>query len=89
MLNRPKKLNSLDASMIRKIVPRLIEWEKSDLANVVVMKGAGEKALCAGGDVTALAHLNSESEDGWQKSAQYFALEYKLDHYIATYSTLR
>ncbi|KAF5630905.1 enoyl hydratase [Fusarium sp. NRRL 52700] len=85
MLNRPKKLNSLDASMIRKIVPRLIEWEKSDLANVVVMKGAGEKALCAGGDVTALANLNSESEDGWRKSAQYFALEYKLDHYIATY----
>ncbi|KAM0238260.1 hypothetical protein ACHAP5_008783 [Fusarium lateritium] len=86
MLNRPKKLNSLNASMIRKIVPRLIEWEKSDLANVIVMKGAGEKSLCAGGDVAALAKLNQESPDGWQKSAQYFALEYKLDHYIATYN---
>ncbi|KAM6522286.1 3-hydroxyisobutyryl-CoA hydrolase [Fusarium falciforme] len=84
MLNRPKKLNSLNASMIRKIVPRLVEWEKSDLANVVVMKGAGEKSLCAGGDVAALAHLNQQ-EDGWKKSAEYFALEYKLDHYIATY----
>ncbi|KAF4970619.1 hypothetical protein FSARC_2400 [Fusarium sarcochroum] len=85
MLNRPKKLNSLNASMIRKIVPRLIEWEKSDLANVIVMKGAGEKALCAGGDVAALAQLNQESEDGWKKSSQYFGLEFKLDHYIATY----
>ncbi|KAF4465554.1 enoyl- -hydratase [Fusarium albosuccineum] len=85
MLNRPKKLNSLNASMIRKIVPRLVEWEKSDLANVVVMKGAGERSLCAGGDVAALANFNQEGEDGWKKSAEYFALEYKLDHYIATY----
>jgi 3-hydroxyisobutyryl-CoA hydrolase len=85
MLNRPKKLNSLNASMIRKIVPRLVEWEKSDMANVVVMKGAGEKALCAGGDVAALAQQNSDISGGWQLSADYFALEYKLDHYIATY----
>ena len=85
MLNRPKKLNSLNDSMIRKIVPRLIEWEKSDMANVVVMKGAGEKALCAGGDVAALAGFNQEGTEGWKKSADYFALEYKLDHYIATY----
>jgi 3-hydroxyisobutyryl-CoA hydrolase len=85
LLNRPKKLNSLNASMIRKIVPRLVEWEKSDLANVIVMKGAGEKALCAGGDVAALAEFNQEGSEGWKKSADYFALEYKLDHYIATY----
>ena len=85
ILNRPKKLNSLNASMIRKIVPRLVAWEKSDMANVVVMKGAGEKALCAGGDVAALAQFNQEGADGWKKSADYFALEYKLDHYIATY----
>lgn len=85
MLNRPKKLNSLNASMIRKIVPRMVEWEKSDMANVIIMKGAGEKAMCAGGDVTALAQYNQESADGWKKSADYFGLEYKLDHYIATY----
>lgn len=86
MLNRPKKLNSLNASMVRKIVPRMVEWEKSDLANVVIMKGAGEKALCAGGDVAALAELNQQSPDGWKKSANYFGLEYKLDHYISTYT---
>lgn len=86
MLNRPKKLNSLNGSMIRKIIPRLVEWEKSDMANVIVMKGAGEKALCAGGDVAALAQHNQEGAHGWKKSADYFALEYKLDHYIATYS---
>ncbi|CRK44657.1 hypothetical protein BN1723_016361, partial [Verticillium longisporum] len=74
-LNRPKKLNSLNASMIRKIVPRLNEWEKSDMVNVILMKGAGEKAFCAGGDVTALAQYNQEGPDGWKKSAAYFELD--------------
>ncbi|KAI0540196.1 enoyl-CoA hydratase/isomerase [Xylaria digitata] len=84
-LNRPAKLNALNASMIRKIVPRMVEWEQSDLANVIVMKGAGDRALCAGGDVAALAQQNLEGPSGQKASADYFALEYKLNHYIATY----
>ncbi|KAI0021905.1 enoyl-CoA hydratase/isomerase [Xylariomycetidae sp. FL0641] len=84
-LNRPRKLNALNASMIRKIVPRLVEWGKSDMANVIVMKGAG-RAFCAGGDVAALAKQNVEDPDGPAASANYFALEYKLDHFIATYN---
>lgn len=85
-LNRPAKLHSLDGSMIRKIVPRLREWAKSDMANVVVIKGSGPKAFCAGGDVTSLAKDNMEGEEGQQRSTDYFALEYKLDHLIATYT---
>ncbi|KAI0381824.1 ClpP/crotonase [Hypomontagnella monticulosa] len=84
-LNRPAKLNSLNASMIRKIFPRLVEWEKSDMTNVVVMKGAGDKAFCAGGDVAALAIQNKEGPEGYRKSMDYFSIEYQLDHYIATY----
>ncbi|KAK8154408.1 3-hydroxyisobutyryl-CoA hydrolase mitochondrial precursor [Phyllosticta citrichinensis] len=84
-LNRPKKLNSLNSSMARKIIPRLQEWSKSQMANVVIVKGKG-RALCAGGDVAELAQQNSEGPEGQQKSKDYFALEYKLDHLIATYS---
>ncbi|KAE8450955.1 hypothetical protein EG329_005395 [Mollisiaceae sp. DMI_Dod_QoI] len=89
-LNRPAKLHSLNGSMIRKIVPRLQEWAKSDMANVVVIKGSGPKAklpkaFCAGGDVSALADDNLNGEEGQQRSTDYFALEYKLDHLIATY----
>ncbi|KAH8888697.1 enoyl-CoA hydratase/isomerase [Thozetella sp. PMI_491] len=86
-LNRPKKLNSLNASMIRKIAPRLMQWDESDMAQVIVMKGAGEKAFCAGGDVAALAEWNTEGREGQRRSADYFALEYKLDHLIATLRT--
>jgi len=84
-LNRPKKLNSLNGSMARKILGRLKEWQKSELANVVVIQGRG-RAFCAGGDVAALANWNREGEAGAQKSSDYFALEYKLDHLIASYS---
>lgn len=71
--------------MARKIVPRLREWSKSDLANVVVIKGEG-RAFCAGGDVAWLAGRNKEGVAGQQESKDYFALEYKLDHLISTYS---
>ncbi|TKA66635.1 hypothetical protein B0A55_10860 [Friedmanniomyces simplex] len=84
-LNRPKKLNSLNGSMARKIIPRLQEWQKSQLANVVVIKGEG-RAFCAGGDVAALATQNKQGAEGQQSSKDYFALEYKLDHLIATYT---
>lgn len=84
-LNRPAQLNSLNGSMARKIAPRLLEWQKSDMANVIVMKGAGEKAFCAGGDVKALAQANETGPEGQKRSTDYFALEYKLDHLIATY----
>ncbi|KAJ5122174.1 3-hydroxyisobutyryl-CoA hydrolase [Penicillium atrosanguineum] len=85
-LNRPKKLNSLNGSMARKIFPRLKEWEKSHLANIVLISGAGEKALCAGGDVAALALQNEKGEEGQRASTDFFGLEYRLDHMIATYS---
>ncbi|KAF9894482.1 hypothetical protein FE257_006365 [Aspergillus nanangensis] len=84
-LNRPKKLNSLNGSMARKILPRLKEWEKSQLANVVMVSGAGAKALCAGGDVAALALQNEQGSEGQQSSTDFFGLEYLLDHTIATY----
>jgi len=85
-LNRPAKYNALNGSMIRKIAPRLLEWERSDMANVIVIKGSGEKAFCAGGDVAALAKQNAEGPEGVKKSVDYFGLEYKLNHLISTYS---
>ncbi|RKF73610.1 3-hydroxyisobutyryl-CoA hydrolase, mitochondrial [Golovinomyces cichoracearum] len=85
-LNRPSKHNTLSSSMIRKIVPRLQEWAKSDMANIVIIKGCGQKAFCAGGDVVELVKLNRMGEEGQKQSNEYFALEYKLDHLIATYT---
>lgn len=51
-LNRPKALNALNLSMIRKIYRALKQWEFKK--KLVIIKGAGQKAFCAGGDVKSM-----------------------------------
>ena len=51
-----------------------------------MVSGAGPKALCAGGDVAALALQNEEGPEGQQKSSDFFGLEFRIDHLIAGYS---
>ncbi|KAL8710008.1 MAG: hypothetical protein Q9220_005279 [cf. Caloplaca sp. 1 TL-2023] len=102
-LNRPKKYNAVNGSMIRKIIPRLQvpclflslkessyslpqEYQKSALASIIIIGGAGPKAFCAGGDVSHLASdIAQNGAAGRAASKDYFGLEYKLDHLIATY----
>lgn len=81
-LNRPKKLNSLDLSMIQKIHPRLDAYAKAADAKIIIIAGEG-RAFCAGGDVATLAESNKAGE--YQVGKDYFAAEYRLDHAIATY----
>lgn len=50
-LNRPQALNALNLSMIRKIYPQLRKWEMDNSMKMVILKGEGDKAFCAGGDV--------------------------------------
>lgn len=86
VLNRPTKLNCIDQSMISKIIPQLVEWTEAKDAKMVVVKGAGHRALCAGGDVTALAKDNFyNGSEGAARSTVYFRDEYYLNHLLATY----
>lgn len=85
-LNRPAKLNSLNQSMVDKIIPRMVEWTKSDTAQSIILKGAGNKALCAGGDVAALANdIAQNGPEGSARSTVFFKDEYTLNHLIASY----
>ncbi|KAK9376646.1 mitochondrial 37S ribosomal protein mS47 [Lipomyces chichibuensis] len=78
-LNRPRKLNALNESMITKMTPRITEWGKSDAAKLLIIRGEGGKALCAGGDVAALLDVPPT------KSSAFFTYEYTLDYILATY----
>lgn len=80
-LNRPKALNSLDLSMIRKIYPQLKEWDADSSTSLVIIKGAGEKAFCAGGDIKA---VTDAGRVGDKYSADFFREEYILNHKIGT-----
>lgn len=74
-LNRPKALNSLNYSMVSKLLPKLQEWEKSK--HLVIIKGAGEKAFCAGGDIKAAI----DTVEG----PQFFFTEYNVNYLIGKY----
>ena len=82
-LNRPKKLNSLNTSMVSKITPRLIEYSKSNVNNVVILNSTSPKGLCAGGDVAEVAKqiINGNPMYG----ADFFRREYNLNYLISTY----
>src|SRR5258708_10263018 len=81
-LNRPAALNALSFGMLESLADWLRRWESDDRVRLVVLRGAGEKAFCAGGDVRALyGHLTSETK----VHHQYFEVEYALDYHIHTY----
>jgi len=79
-LNRPAALNALTLGMIEGLAAWLDAWERDARVRLVVLRGAGEKAFCAGGDVRAM-HENRGSE----ANARFMAIEYALDHRIHTY----
>ncbi len=51
-LNRPKALNALTYDMVKEMHPALRAFAANDAVTAVVVDGAGERGLCAGGDIT-------------------------------------
>lgn len=89
-LNRPKALNALTHDMIRALAPKLDRWEDDDAVKAILIKGAGEKAFCAGGDVRAVWYSMMKAAEGGGYSCQgpselsraFFLDEYRLNHDI-------
>ncbi len=59
-IDRQEALNALSFSLIAELEARLDEVAKSD-ARALLIVGAGQKAFCAGADVTELVGLPAES----------------------------
>jgi enoyl-CoA hydratase len=53
-LNRPKAINAVTLEMFRDIDKALDAFEADPDVAVIVLEGAGERGLCAGGDIRAL-----------------------------------
>jgi enoyl-CoA hydratase len=53
-LNRPKAINAVTLEMFRDIDKALDEFEADPAVAVILLEGAGERGLCAGGDIRAL-----------------------------------
>ncbi|MER5385875.1 enoyl-CoA hydratase/isomerase family protein [Streptomyces sp. NPDC002688] len=82
-LNRPKALNALNHAMVRRIDQALTAWEHDPAVETVVITGAGERGLCAGGDIRVV-HDDARDGDG-TASAAFWRDEYHLNARIARY----
>ncbi|MEU7100578.1 enoyl-CoA hydratase/isomerase family protein [Streptomyces longwoodensis] len=82
-LNRPRALNALNHEMVRRIDAALASWERDPAVETVVITGAGERGLCAGGDIRGI-HDDARDGDGIA-SAAFWRDEYRLNARIARY----
>lgn len=82
-LNRPRAINALDLDMIHRLHAALDAWEDDTDVDVVLLDGAGERGLCAGGDVRGLAERVSSGRA--DDTALFFRDEYALNARIAEY----
>ncbi|XP_075566712.1 3-hydroxyisobutyryl-CoA hydrolase, mitochondrial [Pelecanus crispus] len=80
-LNRPKVLNALTFSMIRQIYPQIKTWEQDPETFLIIIKGTGEKAFCAGGDIRVIIDAGKAGDRLVQ---DFFREEYILNNAIGT-----
>lgn len=82
-LNRPRAINALDAGMIGDLAAALDRWEHDPSVDLVLLDGAGDRGLCAGGDVRGLAGQIRAGD--LHAVAGFFRAEYALNARIAEY----
>ncbi|KAJ7416193.1 3-hydroxyisobutyryl-CoA hydrolase, mitochondrial [Willisornis vidua] len=80
-LNRPKALNALNLSMIQQIYPQLKTWEQDPETFLIIIKGTGGKAFCAGGDIRAITEAGKVGD---KLTQDFFRGEYRLNNAVGT-----
>jgi enoyl-CoA hydratase len=81
-LNRPKALNALTRDMCLGMADMLAEWARDKRIKAVAIRGAGERAFCAGGDIRAMYDSNLAGDAA---AADFLADEYRLNARIGAF----
>ena len=81
-LDRPKALNALTHGMISAIAARLREWAADDGIKAVAIRGEGDRAFCAGGDIRA---VREAVVAGGNEGAALLRDEYHMNALIGAY----
>ncbi|MFE5567375.1 enoyl-CoA hydratase/isomerase family protein [Amycolatopsis japonica] len=81
-LNRPRALNSLNHGMVLAMLDHLETWRADPGVRAVLIDGAGDRGLCAGGDIRA---IYEDARDGGTASLPFWADEYRLNLLISRY----
>src|SRR5262245_65786160 len=75
-LNRPKAINAMTLEMSMGIDEALDQFEADPAVSVVLLEGAGERGLCAGGDIRG---LYESSREGGDLGARFWRQEYVMN----------
>ena len=78
MINRPKALNALTLDNYRRFASALRAWVQDSSVHAVVVRGAGERAFCAGGDVRAVYEAGRGINGDPDLPVVFFREEYEL-----------
>lgn len=78
LLNRPQALNALTLDMCLAFEARLRDWAADPALRAIVIRGAGEKAYCAGGDVKRLHAAPPDQRVTVGRT--FFRAEYRLNY---------
>jgi enoyl-CoA hydratase len=82
-LNRPRALNALTLDMVSEINASLAQWADDPAILAVIVDGAGERGLCAGGDIRSL--YDAAKSDNLNLPKRFFAIEYRMNARIAAF----
>jgi enoyl-CoA hydratase len=89
-LNRPRALNALSLAMCKALDAGLISWRADPEVQAALIKGTGERAFCAGGDIRNL--YETLTAEGVEAAAAFYAIEYpmnaRLHHFPKPYIAL-
>src|SRR5947209_20551458 len=77
-INRPQALNALTLDNYRRIDPALRDWAADPSVHAVAVRGAGDRAFCAGGDVRAVYEAGRGISGDPDLTAVFFREEYEL-----------
>ncbi len=77
-INRLQALNALTLDNYRRIDPALRDWAADPSVHAVVVRGAGDRAFCAGGDVRAVYEAGRGISGDADLPAVFFREEYEL-----------
>ena len=86
-LNTPKSLNALSVEMCQLLSQQLEQWEGDEQVVALLLKGAGDKAFCAGGDIRKLYDsMSSDAPLPNPYATEFFGHEYRLYRQMHFYS---
>jgi enoyl-CoA hydratase len=82
-LNRPQALNAVTLGMVRALREQLDAWRSDPAVTRVLLRGAGERAFSAGGDIRQVSDLGREGRQ--EEALVYWREEYALNTVIKRY----